>query len=389
MLLRSHLAPYSFDSARFERLRADLRQGHLSADRCRLATPPAALSRDDASLSVIPDAEEPGFDRELQASRVARGREALAAGKVAVLVLNGGMATRFGGGAKGTVSVHPDYPHSFLRLKLAQIQTLAQSLGAPIPTVVMHSFATFAPSQEHLRAIDWSGIAEDARFCFSQSIMPRVTPKGEALVEMDQAQDWPDTLLYSAPGHGDTLPRLRDSQVLDTLCERGVEQILISNVDNIAASLDPEILGAHLQAVAQGRQVSIEAVDRRAGEKGGCIAQMAEGPAIVEGFRLPSSCSLDAYPDFNTNTLWCSVQALREPPELTWFPVQKTLKLPQGGELEVIQFEQLIGEATEFIPSHVLCVQRKRRFLPIKTRDDLHAAAGEMQAFIQGFGLAD
>ena len=44
------------------------------------------------------------------------GRQAIASGKLALLVLNGGMATRFGGVVKGTVSVDADM--SFLGLKL-------------------------------------------------------------------------------------------------------------------------------------------------------------------------------------------------------------------------------------------------------------------------------
>jgi UTP--glucose-1-phosphate uridylyltransferase len=75
---------------------------------------------------------------------------------VAILVLNGGMATRFGGGAKGVVSVVESQPRAnFLAVKLGQVRMAAHALGTHIPVVLMHSFATQGPSEAHLREIDW------------------------------------------------------------------------------------------------------------------------------------------------------------------------------------------------------------------------------------------
>ncbi len=299
-----------------------------------------------------------------------------------MLILNGGMATRFGGVPKGVVPVVEGHAESFLWIKLAQISKLIRELDARIPVIVMHSFATQGVSQQHLREIDWAGIPEEMRFEFSQSIMPRVTPEGVPLSTLPGAESLPDTALYAAPGHGDTLLRLRASGVLYELRQAGVEHMIVSNVDNLGAELDPILLGGHIEAIDAGAHMSVEVV-RREGDRGGCVAVIAGRPVIIEGFRLPPDCDLARYPQFNTNTLWFWLSAIDRDFDLDWFPVERKIEGPGGESLRVVQFEQLIGQATEHLEAHYFEVDRERRFLPIKTRDDLVAATPRMRAMIK------
>ncbi len=388
--LRPSVRSYAFDNAQFSALRDKVGSGVLDPKANRLSHAPAPLT--EAPTDLRPNAE--GAD-ELRARLTPKGEAAIKAGKVAILVLNGGMATRFGGGAKGIVPVVPGHDAvSFLAIKLAEIKQRAAALGGSIPVVLMHSFATQQPSDNHLAEIDWGGIEERDRNSFAQSIMPRVLPDGTPLQDLPEAADLPPTALYSAPGHGDTLGRLRQSGVLSRLIARGVEHILVSNVDNVGASLDPFVLGAHMEHAEKGAGISVEVVRRAEGDAGGCIAQLSNGrPAIVEGFRLPEGTDLSDYPHFNTNTLWLTASAVDVDIPLTWFAVRKKIAWPEGGraltngKLEVVQFERLIGQGTEFIQSAYLDVDRDRRFLPIKTRDDLAKAAGDMTRFAKEAGL--
>ena len=83
-----------------------------------------------------------GLDPASRARLVARGEAAIAAGEVAALVLNGGMATRFGGVVKGVVPVVAGRPElSFLAVKLAGLR------AAGVPVVLVNSFATVAASR--------------------------------------------------------------------------------------------------------------------------------------------------------------------------------------------------------------------------------------------------
>ena len=377
MRLRASVEGFTCRDADFARLCARVAAGGMRPEDNRLPTRPAPLEATDV-LDLTSDAER-------REARIARGRAALAAGKVAMAVLNGGMAMRFGGGAKGAVELFEDREDTFLSVKLAQVSRCARAHEATIPTVVMHSFATEATCRAHLDEVNWSGLPSEARKTVVQSILPRVHPDGRALHDDPALGELPDTSVYAAPGHGDFLPTMRDSGAVAWLRDRGVEHVLMSNVDNLGASLDPEVVGAHLEAVEQGARVSVEAVARAGGDRGGCIARIGERgeiPAIVEGFRLPEGVDVADYPLFNTNTLWFTLEALATPAALQWFAVHRALSLPGDHELPIIQFEQLVGQITEFLPSRYLVVERDRRFLPVKTRADLERMTPMLRGLI-------
>ncbi|WP_045116745.1 UTP--glucose-1-phosphate uridylyltransferase [Plesiocystis pacifica] len=382
MELRPTVAGYAFDREAFEALRSRLRDGYLSAATVKLPRAPDPLSVLPRSPVLDFRTFGPRVGGERNLGQLAeRGEYALRNGRAAVLILNGGMATRFGGTAKGVVPV-AEGDEAFLWVKLAQVRKLIETYQANVPVVIMHSFATQATSEAYLEKIDWAGIPESMRFSFAQSVMPRVTPQGEPLAHLPEGANYPDNLIYTAPGHGDTLGRLRASGVLHTLRQQGVEHMIVSNVDNLGAELEPILLGAHIEAIDAGAHMSVEVV-RREGDKGGCIAVLAGRPVIVEGFRLPAGVDMDVYPQFNTNTLWFWLSAIDRDFDLDWFPVQRKLALPEGGEIEVVQFEQLIGQATEQLEAYYFEVDRSRRFLPIKTRDDLAAAGPRMRAMVR------
>jgi len=382
--LRPSVAEFAFDAAAFDALRSRLERGYLSLNTTRLPRPPDTL--DSLPNPPVHDFRTFGprvAEGERDLGRLAeRGRFALRHGRAAVLILNGGMATRFGGVPKGVVPVVEDQPETFLWVKLAQVAKLIRDLGATIPVIVMHSFATQAVSHKHLEEIGWAGIPEDMRFEFSQSIMPRITPEGVPLATKPGAEALPDTTVYTAPGHGDTLMRLRASGILHKLRQDGVEHMLVSNVDNLGAELDPILLGGHIEAIDAGAHMSVEVV-RREGDKGGCVGVIAGRPVIIEEFRLPNDCDYDRYPQFNTNTLWFWLSAIDRDFDLDWFPVEKEIEGPDGRVLKVVQFEQLIGQATEHLEAHYFEVDRERRFLPIKTWEDLAVAMPRMRALVK------
>jgi UTP--glucose-1-phosphate uridylyltransferase len=379
-MLPPTLAHAAFDAELFASLRQALARGELSPERSRLRVRPAPIEPEATTRITARTPEE-------RVRLGVLGRRAIAAGEVAALVLNGGMATRFGGVVKGVVPVLPGHERlSFLAVKLAGLQHAAQDGGGRVPVVLMHSFATAAASREHLEAIDWGGVPAGDRRVFEQSLLPRVLPDGTPLPTLPGARQLADTTLFAAPGHGDTLLRLRESGTLDWLAGQGVRHLMISNVDNLGATLDPIILGAHLEAVRSGCALSVEVVERRQEDTGGCVALVEGRAQIIEGFRLPPEVEPGDYPLFNTNTLWATLEALRPPHPLTWFPVRKTIDWVDGSGREVVQFETLIGQLSEFVPTCPLLVDRER-FLPIKTREDLAEAGHQIAAIVRATGL--
>ncbi|MEM6730909.1 MAG: UTP--glucose-1-phosphate uridylyltransferase [Myxococcota bacterium] len=338
---QEHLARFRFDFDAFRSNREALAAGAFGPERNQLKLP---VEKPPAGR-VQPWPE--GEDREVLA---ARGRAALEAGEVASLVLNGGMATRFGGVVKGVVEVLPG--ESFLALKLKDI---AAAPGRT-PVFLMNSFATDADTKTHLEA---HGLGSGVE-CLTQGISIRCTPEGEVYFGGDGRPS------FYAPGHGDVFSTLSGSPGFRAFVERGGKVVMVSNVDNLAATLDPLVIGAHL---SHPSPVTVEVAPKNPGDKGGAPAWVDGRVQVIEGFRFPADFDQDQITVFNTNTMSFDVSAFENEPELTWFRADKKVD-----NAPVVQFERLMGEATSRLDSHYLEVKREGpegRFMPVKTPADL------------------
>jgi UTP--glucose-1-phosphate uridylyltransferase len=142
----------------------------------------------------------------------------------------------------------------------------------------------------------------------------------------------------------------------------------MSNVDNLAATLDPAIVGAHL---TNKRAITVEVAEKAKGDKGGAPARVDGVLQIVEGFRFPKEFDQDSIPVFNCNSFVIDLSSIDRPFGLSWFAVTKEV----DGK-KAIQFERLVGELTAFLPCTVLSVAREGedgRFLPVKDPPELEA----------------
>ncbi len=290
------------------------------------------------------------------------GREAIAGGRVAVAVLNGGMATRFGGDVKGIIPAVGG--RTFLEVKLAQ----AQALGR-VPFLIMNSFATHARTLEFLAE---RGLG-DAAEVFLQSVSVRLTPTGDVL------RDAAGRVSLYAPGHGDFPGSLRRSGQLARLVERGVETLVLSNIDNLGAELDPLVIGFHL---ARGRALTAELAATLPGDVGGAPAFVGDRLQIVEGFRFPAGFDFASVHFMATNTFAISVDLLAREYPLSWFYVEKSVD-----EQTAVQMERLVNELSSFVPTSYLATPRsgpRGRFFPIKTRADLEALRAD-EALVRRF----
>ncbi|MBI4819167.1 MAG: UTP--glucose-1-phosphate uridylyltransferase [Deltaproteobacteria bacterium] len=305
------------------------------------------------------------------------GQEALARGEVAVVVLNGGMATRFGNVVKGVVEVYEG--KSFIALKAEDVLHARARYGADIPLVLMNSFATSEKTSEHAEAKGRFDLGESL-LSFSQSISLRLSPDAELFEEDGEPS-------YYAPGHGDFFPSIRASGVLEGLKAKGVKTILFSNVDNLGATIDPAVLTAHLRS---GADMTVEVTAKKktasgAWDKGGAPAKVAGRKQLVEGFRLPKDLPPTHLPDFSTNNFLFRVEAIDQPIQLHQHVVEK-----QVGGRTALQLESIACEASAIFDEdgnallslHVLRVPRegaRGRFFPVKERVDLDALRGALK----------
>ncbi|HEX5659932.1 MAG TPA: UTP--glucose-1-phosphate uridylyltransferase [Polyangiales bacterium] len=363
----SLLTRYGFDRQTFDTLRsklaADLAGGspYDAGNKLRgTVEPPAA-----GDVRQLPELGS-SARREL----AARGEQAIRAGKIAAVVLAGGMATRFGGVVKAAVEVSRG--KTFLDLKLADIRASAARAQGRVGTYLMTSFATDADVTRMARAVS---TAESPVETFSQFISLRLERDGGLF------RDSKGEVSPYAPGHGDLAFALRRSGTLTRLREQGVTQIYVSNVDNLAATLDPAIIGAHLDS---GKPITVEVADKAKGDKGGAPARVDGTLQIVEGFRFPAEFDQDQIPVFNTNTLIFDVEAIDRDFPLSWFAVTKEVE----GK-KVVQFERLCHELTKFLPTQMLGVSREGadgRFMPVKDPPELVTRRPSIESLLEQRG---
>ena len=83
-----------------------------------------------------------------------------------------------------------------------------------------------------------------------------------------------------APGHGDLTFALRRAGILNSFRDSGGKYLFMGNVDNLMATIDPAVIGAH---IASAKPISTEVVAKNLGDKGGAPAKVDGVLQIVEG----------------------------------------------------------------------------------------------------------
>jgi len=290
----------------------------------------------------------------------AEGTAALLRGELAVVILAGGMATRFGSTVKALATVpYPGDPR-FLDVKLDDVRRW----DGAVPAVLMTSFATHDAIARAL------GPRSPVRLA-PQFVSLRVISTGDLFLTWDGMPS-----PYST-GHGDLPEALQLAGVLGELRRAGVRTALVSNVDNLGATIDPALYAMHRRS---GAKISVELVSKATGDRGGLPVLRDGRLVLAETFRLPGAFPDEAFPLFNTNTLWIDLEALEGEHPWTWCVVTK-----QVDGREAIQFERLIGELTWWNETAWLHVDRdgaRSRFLPIKEREDLTRLRDQLCAMI-------
>ena len=358
------LHKYGFDELMFEHWRRCVREGRLSRDRNvakgEIRAPGSEVVRE------LPPKSSPAH-----AAMVELGRTAISRGECGIVILNGGMATRFGGVVKGVVEVLPG--RSFLALRAADVRRAEQQCGGRIHVFVMNSFATEEATKAHFADHDHFGLAPEQVHHFNQFVSARLRPDGE---------------LYKTPageiscystGHGDFVPALRASGCLAEFLRLGGRTLMVANVDNLGARVSPLVTGLHLHAKAE---VTVEVAPKWPGDVGGSPYVYDGRLQLIEQIRYPKDFDSDLVDVFNTNTFHFSAAALDRDFDLGFYYVEKSV---DNGV--VVQIERLIGEMTRHLQSQFVKVKRTgrdNRFLPVKTPDDLQAAREEIAEIYGG-----
>jgi UTP--glucose-1-phosphate uridylyltransferase len=323
------------------------------------------------SAELEPAADVPSLDELTQVD----GRSAL--DHVAVIKLNGGLATTMGLQQPKSLLEARD-GSTFLDIIVGQTLALRRRYGIGLPLVLMDSETTRGPTLEALERhpeLPGDGLDPD----FLQSMIPKLD------AEQLRPVSWPKApaLEWCPPGHGDVYGALRRSGMLAALLQAGCRYAIISNSDNLGATLEPRI-AAYLQD--QEIPFLMEVVEgTEADRKGGHIARRrSDGQLVLRETAQTPPEDEDSFRDYrrwryyNTNNLWIDLRALadtldrhRGVLELPLIVNRKTVDPRDSDSPPVLQLESAMGAAIESFPgASVLCVPRGR-FVPVKTTDDL------------------
>lgn len=289
-------------------------------------------------------------------------------GQLVRIVLNGGLGTSMGlSGPKSLLKVKNG--HSFLEIILAQTLPLKGSL------CLMNSFSTHPETLSELQRIGSSV----EPMTFLQHKFPKVLQSDLIPADCPEAPH----LEWNPPGHGDIYIALHTSGVLKRLLNEGFRFALISNSDNLGASLDMSLLGFFAK---EKRPFMMEVAQRLPSDaKGGHLARYRSGKLVLrESAQCPPEQmaafqNIERYRYFNTNNIWINLLHLQE-----LIDKEKIVKLPMiinpkpldprdENSPPVFQLETAMGAAISlFDGATAVCVPRTR-FFPVKTCNDLLA----------------
>lgn len=158
--------------------------------------------------------------------------------------------------------------------------------------------------------------------------------------------------------------------------------LFVSNVDNLAATLDPALIALH---IVRDAEISFEVVEARPGDKGGVPARVDGRLQIVEAPRYPVGFDEASIPLFSINNFVVNVAALARDLDLTWFRVTKQVE-----GRPAVQFERLANQLSEHLRTSVFEVPREGvegRFLPVKDPSELAARISDIEKTLRARGV--
>ncbi len=222
-------------------------------------------------------------DKEIQARKAEFekiGVQAIKDGKVAAVLLAGGMGTRLGvDGPKGAYDIGVTKPLYIFEQQMKNLLDVVNACGVKVPLYIMTSDKNHDQTTAFWKAHDYFGYAEsDVKF-FKQDMSPAVDYDGKIFLETK------DTPAVSPNGNGGWFGSLQRAGLCEDLRKRGVEWLNIYAVDNVLQRIaDPVFVGA---TIASGVNCGAKAIFKTIpNEKVGVLCMDGDRPDIIEYYEL-------------------------------------------------------------------------------------------------------
>ena len=396
------LEVHGFDRAEHERIQVDLRNGRVGLAQNRL---PISSLITDARDTDLFDATEGVATKYHEI-----GKEALAAGMVAVVSLAGGIGSRWTKGAGVVKALNPfcrlgGKHRSFLEVHLARNRRRGRQCGTPLPHVITTSYLTHDAIQTHLhseRNYDYPGplllspgrsiglrfvpMERDLRFAWEELPQQMLDDQAQKVREslhatliawarqMGEGASYTDNVPMQClhpVGHWYEVPNMiRNGTFLRLFQERPrLKYLMIHNIDTTGTDVDPGLLGYHITG---GAALTTEVIARQVEDRGGGLARVDGRLRLVEGLAFPAEEIESTLTWYNSATYWLDIDQLlavfglargdlthmekvnnavrtlaaRMPTYITLKDVKKRWGKGQEDILPVAQFEKLWGDMT-------------------------------------------
>lgn len=256
-----------------------------------------AFAGDAAELALRAEPPESvplgaGYRGFFEADAALEGGRAIAAGKVAMILVAGGQGTRLGfDQPKGLFPIGPVSRRTLFEMHVDSLRGAMKRFGVSIPLLIMTSPATDAATRTYFEQKDRLGLREDELVLFQQGTMPAIdATTGQILM------DAPHALALSPDGHGGIVSALVRSGAMAFAKDRGIEHFFYAQVDNpLVRACDPTLIGFHRLAKSQ---MTTQVVRKRfAKERVGNVVSIDGRTHIIEYSDLPDSVAEQCHPD--------------------------------------------------------------------------------------------
>ncbi|MDR1491184.1 MAG: UDPGP type 1 family protein [Planctomycetaceae bacterium] len=340
----------------------------------------------DAAALAERAKEPPAFRLECDGNAISRqdaiqaGKDALASGQVAVLVVAGGQGTRLGfEHPKGMFPIAPVSGATLFQIHFEKVLARNRQYGKPIPLCVMTSPATHEETVKYFAENQRFGLAESDVIVFCQGTIPTVSlDDGKILLAA------PDKIALSPDGHGGAITALKKNGVLEKLSACGVRRLFYFQVDNPLVDIaNEEFLGYHILAESELTSQAIRKQNPQ--DRVGNIVSVDGRLHVIEYSDLPDEVAERRKPDGSLE-IWAGsiavhvinldfLQRQAENAAATPFHVAKKKvsyvdargNLVKPSEPNAIKFERFIFDLLPLAQNAaVVEVDSSRHFAPLK-----------------------
>eukprot|EP00603_Paraphysomonas_imperforata_P010100 CAMPEP_0114462394 /NCGR_PEP_ID=MMETSP0104-20121206/6806_1 /TAXON_ID=37642 ORGANISM="Paraphysomonas imperforata, Strain PA2" /NCGR_SAMPLE_ID=MMETSP0104 /ASSEMBLY_ACC=CAM_ASM_000202 /LENGTH=308 /DNA_ID=CAMNT_0001635271 /DNA_START=175 /DNA_END=1101 /DNA_ORIENTATION=+ len=191
------------------------------------------------------------------------------------------------------------------------------------------------------------------------------------------------------PGHGDIYYSLWSSGVLDSLLHDGKEYAFISNIDNLTATIDLDML-YHLYCNDVEMCMEVTSPNRTDNDGGYFVKKAdSEETRFIEINEVAVEDRDEfkrTFKHYNTNNLWVNLRALKRQIEAgdygdTVIAQERMLE----NSMKVLQLETTAGSLINKMQNTMaVVVERRKRYVPVKTTADLMLIQSNIFSILHG-----